>query len=381
MTKCSFCGVEGHKINACRDPRIATVMRSIESAGCRGIVDLDRALRELTTSELSIAMVQYGITGLSVSKERKIELLLNRCVRRPATRVQEPRVQEPTANRRIIPARLSYEARREIASKLANDVCKSTYVQADVLFERVRNGSMTLPECVEKYNEYRKMIVRSALSEINSGPDNRITMNDFSTMFYEEMNCINRLRSCRIAQTVYEGLRDYGGFLRRSMETSMGVRSALFRNRHFLLTRDALHHNLLSPREMDDMTEELMRLIQAAPIDISPLPRVAPACDRSHIKPLCIEVTRSSSKIDDVRGRDSVDECMICMTAFDSKEAPEVPLLLGCEHICCTSCFITIAKNRKKSFITCPFCREEVAQCVTPNKESMDLVALNIKNA
>jgi len=383
MPKCSFCENEGHKITTCRDPRIATVMNAVETAGSSA--NLNRVLHGFTSSELSVAMVQYGIPGVGVSKQRKIELLLNRSVRSTmASRLQETRepVAVPTRSdtstrRRAEPVHLSFEDIRELATKTAKDICTATFAQATILYRRFRDGVATTEECVEKYNDYRRMIVSSALREMNSGPEDYVTMNDYSSMVYEEMNRIVRLRSSRIARTIHTSLHHYGDVLMRSLHADMNARIGLFRNREYLLMREALHENLLSPNEMDDVRRELLRLLQESPIQIA-----APAPPpESHLKPLCIEVKRSSSKIDDVRGRDGVDECMICMTSFDSKEAHEVPLLLGCEHICCTSCFITIAKNRKKSFITCPFCREEVAQCITPNKESMDLVALNIKTA
>ena len=389
MPKCSFCENEGHKITTCRDPRIATVMNAVETAGSSA--NLNRVLHGFTSSELSVAMVQYGIPGVGVSKQRKIELLLNRSVRSTmASRLQE--IREPvaaptrstattqsiaTTRRRAEPVHLSVEDIRELAVKTAKDVCAATFAQATILYRRFRDGVATIEECVEKYNDYRRMIVSSALREMNSGPEDYITLNDYSSMVYEEMNCIVRLRSSRIARTIYTSLHHFGDMLTRSLHADMNARIGLFRNREYLLMREAMHENLLSPNEMDDVRREVRRLLLESPIQIAP----SPPPPESHLKPLCIEVKRSSSKIDDVLARDGVEECMICMTSFESKEAPEIPLMMGCEHICCTGCFMTLAKTRKKSFITCPFCREEVAHCTTPNKESMELVALTIKNA
>lgn len=400
MPKCSFCEVEGHKITSCQDPRIAVLMNTVENAGSSA--NLNCVLHGFSSCELSAVMVRYGIPGVSVSKQRKIELILNRCVRSTmASRLQE--IREPVAvptrsappvrsvavpkqstaskqsdtRKRSEPVHLSVEDIRELAVKTAKDVCAATFAQATVLYRRFRDRIGTIEECVEQYNDYRRMIVSSALREINSGPDDYITMNDYSSMVYEEMQCIVRHRSLRIARTIYMSLHHFGGMLARSLHSDMNARIGLFRNREYLLLKEALHENLLSPNEMDDVRREVRRLLLETPIQIAP----PPPAPESHLKPLCIEVKRSSSKIDDILLRDSVEECMICMSSFESKEAPEIPLMMGCEHICCTACFMTLAKTRKKSFITCPFCREEVAQCTTPNKESMDILVRTIKNA
>jgi hypothetical protein len=377
MPKCSFCNVEGHKITSCQDPRIAVIMNAVENAGSSA--NLNSVLYGFSSCELSVVMVQYGIPGVSMSKQRKIDLILNRCVRSTmASRLQEIRGQAVAPTRRTEQAPLSSEDVRELAANIAKKVCDATFAQATILYGRVCSGISTIEECVKQYNEYRRMIVTSALSEINSGPDDYITMHDYSSMVYEEMNSIVRLRSSHIAHRVYASLRDYGLLLRRSMLTNMRVRTSLFLSKKFRLMREALHECLLSPHEMEDVTRELEVLLEQSPIDVS---QALPTYDRSHLKPLCIAVAQSSTKIDEVLQRDSVDECMICMTLFKSKEALEVPLMMGCEHICCTGCFVTMAKTRTKTFINCPFCREEVSQCITPNKESMDLVAESVKTA
>ena len=403
MTKCSFCNVEGHRITSCRDPRITQVMNAVEYARSREM--LRDVLERFTCSELSIVMVQYDISGVSLCKSRKIELILNRCERAPR-RTREPETREPAARepaarepvtrvpvtrepvtrvpvtREPAPVRRPREPtsqeRRVQALKLAKSASESTFAQAKILYKRVRDGMATLEEVVVQYNDYRRMIITASLTEMNSGPDDYITMSDCSSALFGEMNRLVRDRSISIGRTMYEGLLSYAAIIRASSVVDIQARVALFRNKKYLLTRDALQENLLSPNEMDDATREMERLIHVQPIYIARASEAAQS-NQSHLKPLCIEIKKSSVKIEEVIERDSVEECMICMTGFTSKNANEVPLVMGCEHVCCTGCFITMAKTRTKSFINCPFCRQEVAECLTPNKESMDLVLQTIK--
>lgn len=388
MTKCSFCNVEGHRITSCRDPRITQVMNAVEYARSREM--LRDVLERFTCSELSIVMVQYDITGVSYCKSRKIELILNRCERAPR-RTREPDTRDPATREPVIriPAIRAQAAvrrtveptlqeRREQALKLAKSASESTFAQATILSRRVREGMATLEEVVAQYNDYRKMIVTTALNEMNSGPDDYVTMSDCSSVLFGEMNRLVCDRSVRIGRAMYEGLLSYGAIIRASTVVDIQARVALFHNKKYLLARDALRENLLSPNEMDGATREMERLLHVQPIYIA---RESGDTNQSHLKPLCIEIKKSSVKIEEVIERNSVEECMICMTGFASTDAKEVPLLMGCGHICCTGCFITMAKTRTKSFINCPFCRQEVAECATPNKESMDLVLHTIKIA
>ena len=400
MTKCSFCNVEGHRITSCRDPRIPRVMNAVENARSREM--LSHVLDGFTSPELSIVMVQYDIAGVSYCKSRKIGLILDRCdrtpqgtrepetgvpairepetgvpaIRVPAIRV--PAIRVPVAVRRNVEP--TYQERRELAIKMAKKGSESTFAQAKILYNRVRDGASTLEEVVVQYNDYRKMIITASLTEMNSGPDDYITMSDCSSLLFEEMHRMARDRSRVIGRLIYEGLRSYGALIRSSAIVDMRARFALFQNKKYLLMRDALRENLLSPNEMEYVTEEMERRMNVQPIVLARTSEVVRE-DQSHLKPLCIEINKSSVKIEEVIARDGVEECTICMTGFTSKNANEVPLLMGCEHVCCTGCFITLAKTRTKSFIKCPFCRQEVAECSTPNKESMDLVLQTIKTA
>lgn len=375
MTKCSFCNVEGHRITSCRDHRITPLMNAVENARTREM--LCHVLDRFTCSELSVVMVQYDIAGVSLCKSRKISLILNKCDRAPQGTMETAARTSAAVRRTVEP---TYHERRALALKLAKEASESTFAYAKILHKRVRDGVATMDEVVVQYNDYRRMIVSSSLTQMKSGPEDYVYMTDCSSVLFDEMHRLTRDRSLLIGRMMYEGLRAYGSVIRMSSVVDIQARTALFRNKKFILTKEAMEENLLSPNEMDNAVQEMERWIHARPIQIARVGETAQS-NQSHLKPLCIEIKKSSVKIEEVIERDGIDECMICMTGFESIESKEVPLLMGCEHICCTGCFITLAKTRTKSFINCPFCRQEIAECATPNKESMDLVLQTIKTA
>jgi len=55
------------------------------------------------------------------------------------------------------------------------------------------------------------------------------------------------------------------------------------------------------------------------------------------------------------------NECQICTLAFSTKMAPKVQL--NCGHDACANCIVTIAQNRTKHELCCPFCRDVVTSC------------------
>lgn len=366
MPKCSFCNTDGHKITSCNDPRIPQLMSTVENA--RSGANLERVLDARTASELSMVMVQYGIPGVNLSKPRKIALILERCERTvPVTRTpQTPRItQQSTPVSRSPAVQLSPQQRQERNHLLAKSVCDANFAQAKILYGRVVSGLITVEMCAEQYNLYRRYTTLSALNDLNGDVDD-------CSMVCEEMTRMGRSRSMFIAHKIFVDLVHYGRYLRSSTILE-AERGDLLSSRSFILSKRAIQENLLLPNERDHMLKELQRFIARDPIII-----VTP---QTHLKPLCIEVKKSSVKIDDVLQRDAVDECMICMTNFDSNDAANVPLMMGCEHICCVGCFSTIAKSRTKSFITCPFCRSEVSECTVPNKETTEMVSTCIKIA
>jgi hypothetical protein len=57
--------------------------------------------------------------------------------------------------------------------------------------------------------------------------------------------------------------------------------------------------------------------------------------------------------------------CGICSDEFTKETLPT----LGCQHTLCAECIIGQIKARTKSFIKCPYCREEVKQISVWNEE------------
>jgi hypothetical protein len=365
-------------------------MSTVANAGSSA--NLERVLNESTASDLSMVMVRYGIAGVGLCKSRKIELILNRygrsvtrgpATRGPATRGPATRGQDtpatplqnisPTVS--LTPLQISQTlliARRDRNRQLAAEACGAIFAQATVLYGFVANHLMPMDECIRRYNEYRENVTLSILRGIDAHA------NDY-TMIYAEMARLARNRSISIAHQVYESLLDFARVIRRS-NIEGSERVSLFNNKKTILERNAYLKNLLSPNEKDQMFIELERCLGQFPIMLS-LPSSSTDPAKSHLKPLCIEVKCSSVKIEEVLSRDGVDECLICMSVFCFKNATEVPVLMGCEHVCCSGCFTTLAANRTKTFISCPFCRAEVAECMTPNSESMVLVSEKIKTA
>jgi hypothetical protein len=363
--------MDGHKITSCHDSRIPQLMSTVENA--TSSANLERVLNAHAASDLSMVMVQYGIPGVSLSKSRKIALIQERCERavpvhtQPVARTPQTPIitQQRTPVSRSPAVQLPPQRRRQRNHLLAKSVCDANFAQAKILYGRVVSGLITIEMCAEQYNSYRRSTTLSVLNDLNG------EVEDYS-MVCEEMARMGHTRTMLIAHKIFVDLSDYGRYL-RSSTIPEAERGDLLSTRSFVLAKKANRENLLSPNERDHMLEELRRFLARDPIRI--------LTPQTHLKPLCIEVKKSSVKIDDVLQRDAVEECMICMTNFDSKDADKVPLMMGCEHICCVGCFSNIAKSRTKSFITCPFCRSEVSECTAPNKETTEMVSTCIKIA
>lgn len=371
MTKCSFCNTDGHKITFCNDPRIPQLMSTVENA--RSSANLERILNTFTAPALSMVMVRYGIPGANLGKSRKIALIQQRFERtvpgHDATVTRAPQTtritQQSTPVSRSPEVQLTPAQRKERNYLLAKNICDGNFAHAKILYGRVVSGLITMEMCTEQYNLYRRSTTLSALTDLNGDVE------DYS-MVCEEMARMGRTRTMFIAHKIFVELVDYGRYL-RSSTIPEAERGDLLSTRSYILAKKAKLENLLLTNERDHMLDQLRRFLARDPIII--------LTPQTHLKPLCIEVKKSSVKIDDVLQRDTVEECVICVTKFDSNEATAVPLMMGCEHICCVGCFSTMAKSRTKSFITCPFCRSEVSECTVPNKETTEMVSTCIRTA
>ena len=67
---------------------------------------------------------------------------------------------------------------------------------------------------------------------------------------------------------------------------------------------------------------------------------------------------------------ESDNECSICTETFTNHRAPKTRL--NCNHEICGQCVITIARNRTKNTICCPFCRETIVSCALGTKTIKD---------
>jgi len=76
------------------------------------------------------------------------------------------------------------------------------------------------------------------------------------------------------------------------------------------------------------------------------------AYSNSHLKKLVIVVTTTQAAT-----FNGTEECQICVDP-SNKEFVQ----LNCEHVICKICVADIAERRNKSFILCPYCREEIKQ-------------------
>ena len=92
------------------------------------------------------------------------------------------------------------------------------------------------------------------------------------------------------------------------------------------------------------------------------------AFSKNHLKKLEIIVnTNKAATFQDTQ------ECQICVDP-DNKEFAR----LNCAHVICTGCVADIAERREKSFIVCPYCREEIKQIeVVNDAEHMLQLELN----
>lgn len=92
------------------------------------------------------------------------------------------------------------------------------------------------------------------------------------------------------------------------------------------------------------------------------------AFSKSHLKNLEITVnSNGAATFQDTK------ECQICVDP-DNKEFAQ----LNCGHVICKNCVIDIAERRQKSFIVCPYCREEIKEIdVTNDNENVLQLELN----
>jgi hypothetical protein len=88
MSKCGFCGIPGHKIRQCNSEAAAELL-----ADYRGItteVALDDFLRRQFCASLSIVMISYGASSISISRMEKIQYIRLRWAHAHAVAVAAP---------------------------------------------------------------------------------------------------------------------------------------------------------------------------------------------------------------------------------------------------------------------------------------------------
>lgn len=96
--------------------------------------------------------------------------------------------------------------------------------------------------------------------------------------------------------------------------------------------------------------------------------RMAAFFSKNHLKKLEIIVnTNKAATFQDT------EECQICVDPDNNEFAR-----LNCTHVLCKGCVADIAERREKSFILCPFCREEIKNIeVLNDTENMLQLELN----
>ena len=314
---CGYCSGIGHTMRHCNSDAARNLLADYRRTCLTPRTDeeLNRYFRSFTSDMLSLIMYSYGASSVSVNRAAKEQFIRERILQargQPAlvidltVQVQNPSQVQPRSPIGPPPPRQAV-VRETMAEYKAR-----MQVVADTLFDAV---------CVSAYRITRYTA------------DNAI--------LFGEM--IEMLSTCLIAET------------RNSMPESVRVMKLIIKKFHlpraiaasikqFFFNAIYIEHRRISEITMNGLRAQ--GLLPQAFVPHKP-------------QFTAIKLIRADAS-------EAEDYCCgICSDEFTKETLPT----LGCQHTLCAECITGQIKARTKSFIKCPYCREEVKQISVWNEE------------
>ena len=325
---CGYCSGTGHIMRNCNSDAARSLLYNYrrECIIPRTDEELGRFLRSFTSDMLSIIMYSYGASSVSVNRPAKEQFIRERILQargQPAVVIDLTAVHNQPRSRVASPVGPPPPPRQAVVRETMAAYKARMQIEANTLFDVI---------CVTAYGITRYTA------------DNAI--------LFGEM--IEMLSSCLIAET------------RNSMPESVRVMKLIIKKFHLpRAIAPSIKQLFFSAilREYRRVTEiateariaqlRAQGILPSAPINV-------PQIFVPHIpKFTAIQLIRADAS-------EAEDYCCgICSEEFTKETLPT----LGCQHTLCADCITGQIKARTKSYIKCPYCREEVKQISVRDEE------------
>lgn len=306
---CSICAQVGHNIRTCNSIIVQHI--SDEFQNVSSMVQLENFFKKHTSEKLSIIMLAYGATYVSVNRSNKEEYIRERWrEEEQLRRLAQQQQQQPQPSRPQPPVVEEPEEPEEPV--------RDTFIQLYMTPGGVVSG--------QELKILADQLSAFVCSVFNLDHIRTTTIFDASA----------KVMFTVLSEMIFENTRH------THVNAGLMVAKRIFKKLK-IPRNDPLQLNLLLQRTiifMFQRVEERLRQQQQQQF----IPHI-PAFQNIQI---CYS---SSSKTDDYT-------CGICAEEYTKKTIPT----LNCAHTLCLDCIKGQIAARKKSFITCPYCREEVSQ-------------------
>ena len=316
MPKCTFCSCAGHNIRSCNDQGAQDLKRDFNAIRTeRELID---TMKKYTVRDLSIIMIMYGASTVSKYKDEKKLFILEEWKKR------HPNI-DPQEESRINQERF-YERKRQ-QEEMRQRIQQERQLQRDAAHVEDQRLKAIATDI---YNElFRRYDINIIYQRVTDGTGARIPgingTAQVNRMFLEIM-----IEVCHII-IIYTLDHPNQGGMGHDINTCLRIMYHLYTH-------------LRIPRN-DRFRKEMTHYLRCVSSLYIQRPR-----HRGYVGDLKIQVI-----LEQEQNQCQEEECPICM---DEKERVE----LNCGHKFCVDCTEQTAYSRKKSFITCALCREEVKE-------------------
>lgn len=313
---CGYCSGIGHTMRHCNSDAAQSLLADYRRTCLIPRTDeqLNDYFRSFTSDMLSIIMYSYGASSVSVNRAAKEQFIRERILQargQPAL-VIDLTVVEESQPRFLARSPVGPPPRQAVVRETMAAYKARMQVIADTLFDEV---------CVSAYGITRYTA------------DNAIQFGEM----------IEMLSTYLIAET------------RNSMPESIRVMKLIIKKFHL-------------PRAIAPVIKELFfNIIYRQHIRVSEI-IVARFRAQGLLQQAFVPHKPQFTAIQLIRADASEADdycCGICSDEFTKETLPT----LGCQHTLCAECITGQIKARTKSFIKCPYCREEVKQISVWNEE------------
>lgn len=313
---CGYCSGIGHTMRHCNSDAAQSLLADYRRTCLIPRTDeqLNDYFRSFTSDMLSIIMYSYGASSVSVNRAAKEQFIRERILQargQPAL-VIDLTVVEESQPRFLARSPVGPPPRQAVVRETMAAYKARMQVIADTLFDEV---------CVSAYGITRYTA------------DNAIQFGEM----------IEMLSTYLIAET------------RNSMPESIRVMKLIIKKFHL-------------PRAIASVIKELFfNIIYRQHIRVSEI-IVARFRAQGLLQQAFVPHKPQFTAIQLIRADASEADdycCGICSDEFTKETLPT----LGCQHTLCAECITGQIKARTKSFIKCPYCREEVKQISVWNEE------------